>query len=81
MQCTAYTTVPSSPVRCTGEKGDGGSPGFGELGWGCDFLCWEEMGGGGGESGGGGAGGPVVPGASIRVVFTWIGQWRTRGAQ
>lgn len=77
VQCTACTAVPSSPVRC-GEKGEGGSTGFGEIGDGGTILCWEGMGGGeGGSRGGGGAGGLVVLGASVRVVFTWIGQWGT----
>lgn len=44
VQCTAYTTVSSSPVRC-GEKGEGGSTGFGESGDGVQFCVgkeWEE---------------------------------------
>lgn len=75
MQCTACTAVPSSPVRC-GEKGEGGSTGFGESGNGVQFCVgkeWQEKENPEEEE----QGGLIVLGAYIRVVFTWISQWGT----
>ena len=76
MQCTACAAVPSSPVRC-GEKGEGGSTGFGESGDGVQFCVGKEWEEGKENPEEEEQGELVVLGASIRVVFTWMGQWGT----